>query len=588
MRSSLLAVMLVLVFSISFLSQPVEAQTEEIQITIVYTHDIHSHMLPRWTTLGCSGGMALVSAKVNELRELGPILLLDCGDILSGGAINDLNNGLPMIEVMNAIGYDAMTLDNHEFDLDVPVLQGMISAANFEVLSANVDWPGTPKAAPYSVETIEDYQIGVIGLTPSFWYAPESVSFTNMATAANLAAAELGALGVNFIIVLGCVSSNLANSLSGVDLIVMGGGPEYVNGILSVPSAGSYASAVGVLDLTIDTNAGTIKDYSFSDHSLDSSLEPDDDITAIIDRWDEPLAEELDAPIGYFTGHQGVSEMAYHLAESILDYTGADIATYNYGGVRDSLDAGFITLRDLYHVEPFFNHISTLDLPGSTIQSIMGGNYYVTDVSSFDPETYYTVGSANFSIVSFERDYPGDGRNRQDFTSQTVVSTLADYLSKEYPITDSHILLAIDKVQDTIGGLSDSVFSGGLPSVLRTAIANELVQAKSFLTEENYEASSSSIQDAADTVSNHIISSCARRWLLRDLNAIFIYLNGLSGTSTATSSSTTSETPTTTVTYTTTDGANPILSSTWALVIVLEVTALAVILLIDRLVPRHK
>jgi 5'-nucleotidase len=125
-----------------------------------------------------------------------------------------------MVEVMNSIGYDAMALDNHEFDQGLTTLSGMIQAANFDVLSANTEWPGTPQTADYSIEEIAGYQIGIIGLTPSFWYAPDGVVFTDLAESASIAVSELEAQGVNFIIILGCVWSGLANSVPGVDLWV--------------------------------------------------------------------------------------------------------------------------------------------------------------------------------------------------------------------------------------------------------------------------------------------------------------------------------------------------------------------------------
>jgi 2',3'-cyclic-nucleotide 2'-phosphodiesterase (5'-nucleotidase family) len=586
MQRPSLAIVLVLAFSLSYLPLPIAAQAGQIEITIAYTHDMHSHMLPKWTPAGCSGGMAQLSTKVDELRALRPVLLLDCGDIISGGAINDLNDGLPMIEVMNAIGYDAIALDNHEFDQGVPVLQGMINTADFDILSANVDWPSTPKAAPYSIETLDSYDIGIIGLTPSFWYAPNEVTFTNLAASANAAVTELESQGVNFIVVLGCVSSSLANSLTGVDLIVKASGPEYINGVLVVPSVSSYAFGIGALDLTIDTAAGTIIDYSFSEHSIDSSLEPDNEITAIIDGWDEPLADELDRPIGYFSTEQMKSDMGIHLAEAIRDHTGADIATYNLGGVRDNVDSGFVTRRDLYHVEPFFNFVSTLDLPGSVVQSIMGGNYYATDISSFDPGTIYTVGSSNFSITSFERSYPGDATNRKDDVSQSVVSTLADYIGTEFPITNTEVLIVIGSVINAISGLLDSELGAGDPSNLRTTMIDMLIEAESAIIQGTEGLALYNVEDVAEMVSTHVTASCSKRWLSTNLYGILVSLGGPRTPTAGTSSS-----QTTMPTYTPPYGRNPIeflFSSPWTIVVIIEITAIVLIFVIGKFAARKE
>ncbi|MHA1909165.1 MAG: hypothetical protein ACW98Y_17855, partial [Candidatus Thorarchaeota archaeon] len=72
-------------------------QNPSIDITIAYTHDLHSHLYSEWTGTEISGGMPLLSTKIQELRALRPVLLLDCGDIISGAPVNDHNEGIPMI-----------------------------------------------------------------------------------------------------------------------------------------------------------------------------------------------------------------------------------------------------------------------------------------------------------------------------------------------------------------------------------------------------------------------------------------------------------------------------------------------------------
>jgi 2',3'-cyclic-nucleotide 2'-phosphodiesterase (5'-nucleotidase family) len=429
-----------------------------------------------------------------------------------------------MIEVMNAIGYDAMALDNHEFDPGTPALKNMINAADFEVLSANVDWPGSPKPLAYSIETIAGYDIGVVGLTPPFWYAPDEVTFDDQASAANDAVVALQDQGIDFIILLGCLSSSLASSVSGIDVLVKGGAFETIGNTLVVPSVGSYASQVGVLDLTIDTSAGTIDDYSFSAHSLDSSLEPDEDIVAIIDTWNAPLADTFDSAVGYFDAYQNRGELGVMLAEAILQQTGADVATYNIGGVRESIDHGFITYRDLYHTEPFFNFVATVELKGSDVASVIGSNYYATPIGSFEPDTWYTVASSNFSITSFERTYISDANNRQDYPSVSVVDTLADYLSNEHPITPLDLLVVIDDCMSSVSSFPDSYLTDGTPAALRTEINEELLEAKDALQADNDQLAFDHLMTSIESIVSHVSVSCPCRWLTTNLANIIDYL----------------------------------------------------------------
>jgi len=544
-------ILMVLVFSIALPHAIIEAdalQETTIDITIAYTHDVHGHLYSDWTGTQCSGGMSLLSTKIQELRALRPLLLFDCGDIMSGSPVNDFNNGLPIIEVMNAIGYDAMALDNHEFDPGTNALKSMIDAADFEVLSANVDWPGSPKPLPYSIETVAGYDIGVIGLSTSFWYAPEEVTFADQATAAQAAVTELQGLGIDFIILLGCLSSSLASSVSGIDVLVKASGPEIIGNTLVVPSVGSYASAVGVLDITIDTSDGTIDGYSFSSHTLGSSLDPDENIVSIIDSWNAPLAEHLDTAMGYFDTFQDGNALGNHLANAILQQTSADVAVYNFGGIRDTIDSGFITYRDLYRTEPFFNFVATVDLKGSDVVSVIGSNFDATDITSFEPDTWYTVASSNFSITSFERSYTSDAINRQDYPSVSVVDTLAEYLSGEYPITSPDLLEAIDDCRSSVSALPDSYLTGETPADLRSQINDDLLDARNALVVDNNTLAGTILLTSIDSIDTHVNVSCPNRWLTTNLVNILEYIGYPTTPLTTTSSMQTSTTITTTTT----------------------------------------
>jgi len=523
-------------------AQSIVSQDETIYITIAYTHDIHGHLYPKWSSGSCSGGMARLSTKVQQLRDVRPVLLLDCGDILSGGATNDHNDGIPMVEVMNSIGYDAMALDNHEFDQGLTVLSGMIQAADFNVLSANTEWSGTPQAADYSIEEISGYQIGIIGLTPSFWYAPDGVVFSDLAESASIAVSELEAQGVNFIIILGCVSSGLANSVPGVDLIVKGGGPEMIGDTLSLPSVGSYGSSLGVLNLTINISQGTIETYSFSSHGLDSTLEPDPVVEAIIDGWDAPLSEYLDTPVGYFDAYLSSSNVGPLLAEALWQQTGADVGVYNGGGVREGIDSGFVTYRDLYHVEPFFNFVATVDAPGWIAEQIVSSNYHATSITTFESDTIYTIASSNFSITSFEWSYGLDLSNRQDTVGTSVVEAFAAHLSDTFPIEMPDLQDALIETKNVISSLPDESFAGGVPSDLRASMNNELTSAQTALGEDALTDASSYVLTVVDLVSDHVITSCPRRWLMITLNCIIYGLEDV--TSPTTPSDTTPTTPT--------------------------------------------
>lgn len=522
------------------------------ELTIVYTHDIHSHLYSRWTGTEAQGGIALLASLVKQLETIRPTLVLDCGDIISGGAVNDLNDGLPMIEVMNAIGYDAVALDNHEFDQGVPKLKGMISAANFDMVSATAHWPGSPQAPDYTIVEFAGLQIGIIGLTHSFWYAPNEVTFTDIETSAINAATELESLGVNFTIALGCIGSGSAETIAqnapGLDLVVKSYGPQKVESTLIVPSVSSYCQGVGILNITIDVSNGTVLNYSFSSRSLTTPLlQPDPVILGIIDGWNAPIASMLDAPVGYTYTTLDSGDLGYLLAESIWQNTSADAGIYNHGGVRDSIDEGFITLRDIYHVEPFLNFVATVTIPGWLADSVVPSNHHATSIIDFVDSTFYTIASSNFTITSLERNYGSDVTNRQNYFDRFVVAVLANHLASEYPITTTECRDGLTKAHSTVDSLPNTDFTGGSPTTLRNSILTSLSDAIDALDLNDAPTVVTHVETARNLIEQHINASAPQRWLNTTLSCVIQMLD-VPPPTTPTTPPTTPTTPPTTPT----------------------------------------
>lgn len=149
----------------------VSAQDEEtFSLTILHTNDTHSHHEPNSND---DGGAARQASVVRQVRgEVENVLLLDGGDRFTGTLFHQQYRGQDNVQIMNAIGYDAMTLGNHEFDDGDDVLAEFIDGLNFPVVTANVDFSESEilagKVEPYAVLDVAGEQIGVIGLVFHF------------------------------------------------------------------------------------------------------------------------------------------------------------------------------------------------------------------------------------------------------------------------------------------------------------------------------------------------------------------------------------------------------------------------------------
>lgn len=137
--------------------------------TVLHTNDIHGHF---WHNSKGEYGLAAQKTLVDRIRQEveakgGSIILLNAGDVNTGVPESDMQNARPDIEGMNAIGYDAMVLGNHEFDFPLQILSMQEKWAKFPFISANVINKKTnkPIVKPYIILDRQGLKIAVVGLT---------------------------------------------------------------------------------------------------------------------------------------------------------------------------------------------------------------------------------------------------------------------------------------------------------------------------------------------------------------------------------------------------------------------------------------
>lgn len=175
----------------------VDPARTQARLRILETTDLHVNLLPYDYFIDCpapSIGLAQTASLVRMLRTAADnCLLFDNGDFLQGNPLSDwiareagFTKGdlHPMIAAMNALGYDAATLGNHEFDYGLDFLTDAIGLATFPIVSANITVQGRPLVQPYIILdrqiTATDGQlhmirVGVIGFAP-----PQLVGWNRM------------------------------------------------------------------------------------------------------------------------------------------------------------------------------------------------------------------------------------------------------------------------------------------------------------------------------------------------------------------------------------------------------------------------
>jgi 5'-nucleotidase len=156
----------------SALAEPLlDVAADETLITILHTNDTHSQIDPvseSDKTWGGKGGVARRATLVKRIRKENPnTLLIDAGDVFQGTPYFNFYEGEVEYKSMSLIGYDVVTLGNHDFDNGVNALAAAMKFANFEFVSTNYDVRGTvleARVKPYAVRTLGGVRIGLFGL----------------------------------------------------------------------------------------------------------------------------------------------------------------------------------------------------------------------------------------------------------------------------------------------------------------------------------------------------------------------------------------------------------------------------------------
>ena len=141
------------------------------KITILHTNDVHSHIdpFPENDPINPnSGGVVARSNLINFIKKGNPnTLVLDAGDVFQGTPYFNFFEGEVELKLMSKMGYNALTLGNHEFDNGIEKLAKSLKHANFSFLNSNYTFKNTAlenKISKYKIFNVDGIKIGVFGL----------------------------------------------------------------------------------------------------------------------------------------------------------------------------------------------------------------------------------------------------------------------------------------------------------------------------------------------------------------------------------------------------------------------------------------
>jgi 5'-nucleotidase / UDP-sugar diphosphatase len=374
-------------------------------LTILHVNDYHGRVKPFLDkTIDLQdevGGAAYLAAMVREARAKNPggTLLLAAGDMFQGSPVSNLFHGAPVMEVMNEVRFDAMTLGNHEFDWGIGALARLRKEAHFPFLAGNiVDSRGNllQGIKPYRILQRGHAKVAVIGLTtPETAYITKpdnlkALSFLSPEAVLPRLIQEVRQQGASIVILLSHLGidadKNLAAAVPGIDVIVGGHSHTEIPKPLKTESgtvivqARAYGVYLGVLELIVDKATGRATGFTGNSGlrlvSAAPENRPDRRTALIVKKYNDRVKQKFAAIVGEtsvdLTAQSSrESNLGDLVTDAMRSATGNQIAFQNSGGIRANLPAGKITMEGLYTTLPFENVLVSMELTGRRVKEAL-------------------------------------------------------------------------------------------------------------------------------------------------------------------------------------------------------------------------
>jgi 5'-nucleotidase/UDP-sugar diphosphatase len=395
---------------------PTPTPAGPLTVTILHTNDMHGYLEGQKIKGGDGiefefGGLGNVMGTIARLKQEapGPVLLFDIGDLWVGTFASNRDQGKTIIAAMNTMGYDAMTLGNHDFDQGVAIVQARASEAKFPMLIANIVEASSGKvpawAKAYIVKEIGGVRFGIVGVgytrTPGISSKVKELQafkFIDELDALKQILPEVKSKS-DVIIVLSHAGfdtdQRIAAALPEINVIVGGHThtelrtPKVIGNTIIV-QAGSKAQNVGRLELTIDRATKQISGYS-KDNVLFAAVSNKAQTPKEIAEMFNKLIAEGRAATQKVIGETAIDLVRAYTADGrstgeypsgnlVVDAmlwanqagdTPADFAIHNNAGIRADIPKGTITYGQLFEMLPFDNVLVAMDLKGEHIKAVL-------------------------------------------------------------------------------------------------------------------------------------------------------------------------------------------------------------------------
>ncbi len=417
-------------------------------LVVLSTNDMHAKIRQ----------FARLATAVEACRDTAQmVLLVDAGDRWTGNAYVDRAPvpGMPIIRLMNRLGYDAATLGNHEFDFGQAFLGGLTDSMAFEVVCANVvsDTCTFPQLPPYAVIDRDGIRVGLVGVITNYegpgHPAGNAESFAGLRfpdpQQQALRYAEELRPKVDVLLLLSHMGDNRDEELlvQGTPYDVVIGGHTHVVrdtviGRTLLTQTGKDLKNVGVT--TIRLRGKRVEEVDFRLVPLAGYAESEEYAQEVAGFYADSA---LNAPVGELARTADKWGLANWMAEAVAEGAAAEVGFYHIGGVRlDSLAAGGVGTARVYDLEPFGTRIAAMRMTPAGMRRMILSKYN-DPVNVKEGHRVDLVSTTPYVIVTDAGDNAVDVRFPKLREGRVYEVAISDYAFKNYrdlDYTDGRIL----------------------------------------------------------------------------------------------------------------------------------------------------
>ena len=429
-------------------------QVPERSIVILFDNDVHC---------GIEGYDRLAGYR-DAVSDTAWVGIVSSGDYLQGGTAGAISKGQYVVDIMKKVGYDAVTLGNHEFDYKIPRMKELLGFLNVPVASANlIDLTtGQQVFSPYVMKTYGTRKIAFIGVTTPTTVTTEAYAFFDekdnqlfdlqaekVYTLVQNAVHDARKAGADYVVVLSHLgedkntlnvdSHGLIASTTGIDVVLDGhthsviphqtvlnreGKPVLIaqTGTKLVNVGKLVITPAGQLSTTLIPTANISLQNIEVKHAIDSIKALSD---ALVSR---PICtSDVDLRILDENGRQAVRLGETNAGDLVTDayrtITGADLAITNGGGIRTQLQAGKLTYGDVVSLLPYDNYVCIVEITGAELRDLLSACTRYLPVENGD---FPQVSGIRFTINTQKVDTPDHISDLQILNKESGTYTPVD------------------------------------------------------------------------------------------------------------------------------------------------------------------